>query len=281
MAQLPGRKRSQLPDSAFAYVDSRGHRRLPINDAPHVRNALARFNQVVFEDETARERARSRLLRAAARHGIVPIGFVSGQLRAAGPRSLPSGQVTFLMTDIEDSTGLLHRLGDGYSALLADVRRLLRLATRRHGGREIDARADEFFAVFKHATDGVQAAIRIQRAIRDHAWPGGAAVAIRIGIHSGRPTLTDAGYVGLAVHAVARVSAAAYGGQMLLSGAVLRALDGPPAPEIRLVELGVYRLHGLPDPEALWQVTVADLPVEFPPLRAVPAAPNLPARGRD
>lgn len=81
MPQLNSSTRSSLPDSAFAYVDSGGRRRLPIQDAAHVRNALARFNQVAFEDDAARERARKRLLQAAKKHGIVPIGFIDGQLQ--------------------------------------------------------------------------------------------------------------------------------------------------------------------------------------------------------
>jgi len=82
VATLRSRSRKELRDTAFAYVDSHGRRRLPINDAPHVRNALARFNQVVFEDEAARERARKKLLVAARKYGIVPIGFVTGQLES-------------------------------------------------------------------------------------------------------------------------------------------------------------------------------------------------------
>src|SRR5437899_12621358 len=82
MSQLNAKKRSQLPKSAFAYVDSKGRRRLPINDEPHVRNALARFNQVAFEDDAARERARKRLLSAAKKYGIVPVGFITGQLQS-------------------------------------------------------------------------------------------------------------------------------------------------------------------------------------------------------
>src|SRR2546422_331214 len=99
MSQLNAKKRSQLPKSAFAYVDSKGRRRLPINDEPHVRNALARFNQVAFEDDAARERARKRLLSAAKKYGIVPIGFMTGQLRsqmseaAAGRFVIELGQV--------------------------------------------------------------------------------------------------------------------------------------------------------------------------------------------
>src|SRR3954470_1919903 len=80
MPSLDARTRASLRDAAFAYVDAQGRRRLPIHDAAHVRNALARFEQVSFEDGAARERAREKLLRAAAKFGVVPIGFVGGQL---------------------------------------------------------------------------------------------------------------------------------------------------------------------------------------------------------
>ena len=173
MATLKSVKRTELRDSAFAYVDSSGRRRLPINDEPHVRNALARFSQVLFESDEARDRARSKLLRAAKKYGIVPIGFIDGQLRATGPRSLPSGSVTFLLTDIQDSTGLVHRLGDRWASVLTDSRRLIRTAVRRAGGREVDARGDEFFAVFKRAASAAEAAVAIQRAFHAHRWPEG------------------------------------------------------------------------------------------------------------
>ena len=97
MPPLTAKERAQLPDSAFAYIDSHGKRRLPIHDAAHVRNALARFSQVAFEDDEARDRARSRLLRAAQKHGIMPIGFISAQLQPE--RRLPKGNVTFLLAD--------------------------------------------------------------------------------------------------------------------------------------------------------------------------------------
>jgi class 3 adenylate cyclase len=154
MPPLGATERAKLPDSAFAYIDSHGKRRLPIHDAAHVRNALARFSQVAFEDEGARDKARTRLLRAAKKHEIVPIGFVSAQLLPQ--RKLPKGQVTFLLTDIEGSTELLGRLDDRYAPVLADVRRLMRAAVRRVGGREVDARADELFAVFEQAPAAVE-----------------------------------------------------------------------------------------------------------------------------
>ena len=82
MPQLSQKTRDSLPDSAFAYIDSSGRRRLPINDEAHVRNALSRFNQTTFEDGAARDRARTRLLKAAKKYGIVPVGFMTGQLRS-------------------------------------------------------------------------------------------------------------------------------------------------------------------------------------------------------
>src|SRR2546428_12310880 len=131
MARLDASKRARLPGSAFAYVDSRGQRRLPIHDEAHVRNALARFNQVGFEDDAARARARKRLLNAAKKYGILPVGFIDGQFQSerrqaatgsSDAASLPRGAVTFLFTDIEDSTALLTKLGDRYASLLSDVR---------------------------------------------------------------------------------------------------------------------------------------------------------------
>ena len=278
MAQLSAKTRARLPNTAFAYVDSKGQRRLPIHDEPHVRNALARFNQIKFEDDAARERARKRLLTVAKKHGIVPIGFITGQIaterlegesrgRAAVARGLPTGQVTFLLTDIEDSTGLLRRLGDDYADLLATVRRLLRRAVQRSGGSEVDVRADELFAVFKRPAGALGAALAMQRSLGSRAWPDGARVRVRIGIHTGRPTLTDNGYVGLAVHVAARICAAGHGGQILLSHSAVRAVGASVPGGARFRALGYHRLRGLPEREALFQLEAPDLLARFPPPR--------------
>jgi class 3 adenylate cyclase len=270
MPPLGAKERAQLPDSAFAYVDSRGRRRLPIHDAAHVRNALARFSQVVFEDEGARDRARTRLLRAAKKHGIVPIGFVSAQLQPQ--RKLPKGQVTFLLTDIEGSTELLGRLDDRYAPLLADVRRLVRAAVQRAGGREVDARADDLLAVFERAPAALEAALAIQRAMHAAAWPGGIEVRLRIGLHRGRPALTDTGYVGLAIHAAARICFAAHGGQIVLSSAVRAGLIESLEEGVSLRSLGAWRFQGLSEPLDLFQVDAGDLLADFPPPRSATPA---------
>jgi len=286
MPQLTAKKRAQLRNTAFAYVDSKGRRRLPIHDEAHVRNALARFNQTRFEDDAARERARKRLLTAAKKYGIVPIGFMAGQLaserqegessaRAGVMRGLPSGQVTLLLADIEDSTGLLRLLEDRYANLLDDVRRLLRRAVQRSGGKEVDVRADELFAVFKRASGALAAALAIQRRVGSRSWPSGAKVRLRIGIHTGRPTLTDGGYVGLPVHTAARICSAGHGGQILLSSDAVRAIEASAARKVRFRNLGAYRLQGLPEPQPLFQVEAPDLPGDFPAPRTTKGAPRL------
>jgi len=271
--------RARLPDSAFAYIDSQRQRRLPIHDASHVRNALARFEQVAFEDDVARERSRQRLLRAAKKYGIVPLGFFDGQLRkerlqtemkarARDIASLPRGTVTFLLTDIEDSTGLLRRLGDGYASVLRDTRTLIRKSVRDAGGHEVDARADEFFAAFGDPARALDAAVAIQRSLRRRDWPDSALVCVRIGIHTGRTTLTESGYVGIAVHTAARLCSAGHGGQILLSSAAREVLAAGSADGISFRSLGRYTLAGLTDAEALFQVRAADLRARFPKLRA-------------
>jgi class 3 adenylate cyclase len=276
MPPLSAKRRADLPDSAFAYIDSRGRRRLPIHDEAHVRNALARFRQVSFESEAAMDRARTRLLKAAKRYGIMPIGFIDGQLHAQSPRNLPTGELTFLLSDIEGSTGLLERLGDRYAAVLAELRRMLRGGVRRYHGREIDARADEFFAAFTRPGEALQAAIAVQRAVGRKRWPDGEALRLRIGLHAGAPALTDAGYVGLPVHAAARVAFAGHGGQIVVSEAARRAIEanGGELPDgIGFAELGRHRLQGLSEPIDLYEVRGPDLPSGFPPPRiGMPAA---------
>jgi len=279
MPPLDARARARLRNSAFAYIDSKGRRRLPIHDAAHVRNALARFDQTPFEDDGARERARQRLLRAALKYGITPVGFVEVQLRkarrqgevtalAARMASLPKGTVTFLLTDIEQSTRLLHRLGDAYAPLLRDLQGMLRKIVRRVGGYEVDVRADEFFAVFQRAGPALDAALAIQRSMGRRDWPQGARVRVRIGLHTGRPTLAETGYVGIAVHTAARICSAGRGGQILLSSATRNALGGARADGLAFRALGRYRLAGLAESEALFQAEAPGLLAVFPRPRA-------------
>jgi len=193
--------------------------------------------------------------------------------QAADARQLPGGPVTFLYSDVEESTRLLAALGERYAGVLAEKRRLLRAAVRAHGGFEVDSRADEFFAVFALAGDPLGAALEIQRRLRDHAWPEGATLRVRIGLHRGQPQMTDEGYVGLDVHRAARIGSAGHGGQILLSEAAREHLQQRLPPDASLRRLGAFSLKGLPGLEPISQIVVPDLPDTFPALRLDPPAP--------
>src|SRR5918996_4642038 len=121
-------------------------------------------------------------------------------------RELPSGTVTFLFTDIEGSTRLLHELGDRYAGVLAQHRRVLRDAFERHGGVEVDTQGDAFFVAFRRAGDAVACAADAQAALAESS------VRVRMGIHTGEPAVTDEGYVGIDVHRGARIMGAGHGG---------------------------------------------------------------------
>ena len=272
MARLTAAERSKLPDRAFAYVDSTGARRLPIVDAAHVRNALARFSQVEFEDDQARAEARTRLLRAARKYRIVPVGFIDNELRserAADPHvvTVPSGFVTMMLTDIEGSTALIEQLGDGYGGVLDEVRSIQRAATAAAGGYVVEERADEFFGTFASPRAAVEAAIAIHRTMCDRTWHDGAAVRVRIGLHAGYPTVSGANYIGMAVHTAARICSASHGGQILISGDMKTALTDLVPDGVEFRRLGRYRLRGIPDQHDLFQVGAEGLGSQFPPVR--------------
>src|SRR5947208_2786528 len=130
---------------------------------------------------------------------------------------LPRATVTLLFSDIAGSTHLLQHLGERYAGVLEEHRRLLRAAFAAQGGCEVGTEGDSFFVTFSRASDAVAAAAAAQRALAAHPWPEGAPVTVRMGLHTGAPQLTEAGYVGLDVHRAARISAAGHGGQILLS----------------------------------------------------------------
>jgi class 3 adenylate cyclase len=273
MTRLSATERSELADRAFAYVDSRGNRRLPIHDESHVRNALSRFNQVRFEDDAARDRARARLLQAAKRYRIVPVGFIANELEvakravASTPYELPDGFVTMLMTDIEGSTGLVEQLGPRFGALIDEVWTALRATVAEARGVEVEARADEFFAVFEAPRSAVDAAVAMQLALRDRTFVDGSSVRIRVGIHSGYPTTTAGNYVGVDVNVTSRVTALGHGGQIVVTANTREAVRSTAGPSMRFVALGAHRLRGLRDPMELYQVGSRGLPTRFPPLR--------------
>ena len=176
--------------------------------------------------------------------------------------SLPTGTVTFLFADVEGSTKLVQNAGGSYAALIADVRRLLRAGIEDCGGTEVDATGDELSAVFGEVEPALRAALAGQERIRDHDWPDGLPVKVRMGIHTGIPHLGEEGYTGLDVIRASRIAAAGHGGQILLSSTAAPFVTG-----VETRDLGTHRLQGLPDPEHVYQVLADGLPRDFPPLR--------------
>jgi hypothetical protein len=182
-------------------------------------------------------------------------------------RALPSGTVTFLFTDVQGSTRLLHQLGaERYAAALHEHRGVLRAAVARHGGVEVDTQGDALFVAFPTAPGAAQAALEAQAELA--AGP----IRVRIGLHTGTPHLTDEGYVGVDVHKGARIAAVTHGGQVLLSESTRRLIEA----DVR--DLGLHRLKDLTAPERLFQLGDR----EFPPVRSlnqsnlpVPATPFL------
>jgi class 3 adenylate cyclase/tetratricopeptide (TPR) repeat protein len=185
--------------------------------------------------------------------------------------AVPVGTFTFLFTDIEGSTALLGRVGQGvYAQVLADHHSIIRSGIAAHGGREVDTQGDAFFVVFSSPGACLAAVVQMQEALRAHAWPGGEHVRVRMGVHTGEASTAATGLVGLDVHRAARVAAAGHGGQVLLSEASAALVGQTLPPGTALTDLGVHRLKDLDRPERIFQLRGAGLQAEFPPLRTVP-----------
>ena len=181
--------------------------------------------------------------------------------------TLPAGTVTFVFTDIEGSTKLLQELGDAdYAAASADHRRIVRETFGAHGGAEVDTQGDAFFYSFTRAKDAVAAAVEGQRALADHTWPQGAEVRVRMGLHTGEPTVGEEGYVGLDVVRAARICSAGHGGQILASETT-RALVGNELPDgVSVRDLGKQQLKDV-QYEHVYELSLEEERHEFPPLK--------------
>ena len=192
--------------------------------------------------------------------------------------SLPTGTVTFLFTDIEGSTNLARALGDRWPDVLHEHHDILRTAIRSHGGIDLSTEGDAFFAVFTSAVDATAACADAQRGLADHEWPADGPVRVRMGMHTGEGRLGGGEYVGLDVHRAARIGAAGHGGQVLVSETT-RSLAVNKLPDgLTLRDLGAHRLKDFDEPQHVYQLVIADLPYEFPPIRSLEIPTNLPVR---
>jgi predicted ATPase/class 3 adenylate cyclase len=195
---------------------------------------------------------------------------------AATAIELPTGTLTMLFSDIEGSTVLVRRLGERYGEALSAQRTLLRAAFRSFGGRELSTEGDSFFVVFQSASAAVGCCVAGQRALAGYDWPDGATVRVRMGLHSGEPTLHEDNYVGLDVHRAARIAAAAHGGQVVLSDATRNLVESRLPADVSLRDLGWHRLKDIEAPERIYQLVVAGLPDRFPSLKSLGAQSRLP-----
>ena len=191
-------------------------------------------------------------------------------------RQLPTGTVTMLFSDIEGSTVLLSRLGTRYGEALSAQRSVLRAAISELRGHEMGTEGDSFFVVFESATDAVACCVAAQRALAGHTWPGGAAVRVRMGLHSGEPSRHEDGYVGMDLHRAARIAATAHGGQVVLSGVTWALAHSMVPAELSVRDLGFHRLKDIDEPEHIYQLAGPGLAEDFPPLKSLGAATNLP-----
>jgi len=193
---------------------------------------------------------------------------------------LPAGTVTLLFTDIEGSTRLLLRLGTAYPGVLDTHRRLLTESVEAVGGRVIDTQGDACFCAFSRASEAVTAAAMIQRSLAAQTWPDDVRVRVRLGLHTGEPTLTPGGYAGLDVHRAARICSAGHGGQILVSSTTADLVEASLPADLSLVELGSYRFKDFTFAERVYQLDVEGLPSSFPPPRTLDVGNRLPGQHR-
>ena len=186
-----------------------------------------------------------------------------------------SATLTLLFSDIEGSTRLLSLLGVQYGEALSVQRSIIREEVRQWRGREIGTEGDSFFVVFMSAVDAASAALAAERRLISYPWPDGAALRVRMGLHTGQPIRHEDDYIGMDVHRAARIASTAHGGQIVVSASTAQFLRDR-SPEVRLKDLGWHRLKDIPEPEHIFQLVADGLEPDFPPLKSLGTPTNLP-----
>ncbi|HEX5836593.1 MAG TPA: BTAD domain-containing putative transcriptional regulator, partial [Anaerolineales bacterium] len=206
-------------------------------------------------------------------------GLLRGAHLPSRPAAQLTGRVTFLFTDIEESTRLLETLGEQYAAVLEKHHEILRSTIQKWSGREVDSQGDGFFAVFPRALEAVQCAAEAQQAFHSQVWIKNTAVRVRMGLHTGEPLIASIGYVGMDVHQAARICDAAHGEQVLLSQSTREAVLYDLPGTLTLRDLGEHRLSGLKFPIPIYQLVVEGLPSDFPSIRTRLSGTEAPTPG--
>lgn len=184
--------------------------------------------------------------------------------------NLPGGTVTFLFTDIENSSSLWESFPEQMSAALTRHNTLVRQEIERNGGTVFKMVGDAFCAAFASPPAALQAAVAAQRSLLAEPWEAcGVPIKVRMGLHVGTPECRDSDYFGPSVNRVARVCDLGHGGQILLSRAVQEVLGDAPPVGVKLRSLQAWRLKGMARSETIFQAEAPGLPTDFPPLRSV------------
>jgi predicted ATPase/class 3 adenylate cyclase len=191
-------------------------------------------------------------------------------------REPPTGTVTFLFTDIEGSTQLLQSLGESYRAVQDAHAQMVRDAIDAVGGTVVRTEGDSFFAVFLTPAAAVGAAVAAQRALSSHEWPHGRPLRVRMGMHTGEGVLGGDDYIGIDVNRAARIAAAAWGGQVLVSDTTYALVRDRLPDAVAIRDLGRHRLKDLPPGEELYDLVIDGLEADFPPPRTLDPPANLP-----
>src|SRR5215204_7497021 len=186
----------------------------------------------------------------------------------------PTGTVTFLFTDIEGSTRLWERDASAMKSALARHDEILRSAIEERDGHVFKTVGDAFCAAFSSAPEALGAAISAQRALHDEKWEEGAMIRVRMVLHTGAVEERGGDYFGPALNRVSRLLSAGHGGQTLLSLATQELVRDALPVDAKLEDLGGRHLKDLFRPERVFQITVPDLPSDFPPLRTLESLSN-------
>ncbi len=197
------------------------------------------------------------------------------QLRTGKPGSmegneqLPSGTVTFLYTEVDNSAELLKHLHERYALVLVEYQQLMQSTIKKWHGHEIGSQGDSFLIAFARAIDAIGCAMEAQQQLAAQQWPHGVDVPVCMGLHTGEPVVRHTSYIGMDVHRAARIAEVGHGGQILVSRTTRDLIYLTLPEECRLRELGAHLLKGTRYPQEIYQLDIPGLPSDYPPLKSL------------
>ena len=201
--------------------------------------------------------------------------------------SLPKGTVTFLFTDIENSTPLWEQHPEAMKSALAKHDSILKETVESNNGYIIKTTGDGIHAAFSTAMDAINASLGAQREFQtsevfakhprnemEGANTSKVSIRVRMGIHTGEAELRDGDYYGVTLNRAARIMSVGHGGQILLSETTLQVAQEHLPKDVSTLDLGMHHLKGLNRPEHIYQLNAPDLEQEFPALNSLTHATN-------